>query len=161
VDVVGEYLHSRGFNNYLVEIGGEIVVRGRNGKNLWRVGIDRPAYDEDPGAELEEIIELTDAGIATSGDYRNYFVAENQVYSHAIDPLSGHPIVTGVASATVIAPDCMTADGLATALMVMGAEKGIKMIEDKAGIEALIILRDKDGFKEVMSSGFSKYLLKE
>ena len=161
VDVVGNYLHSRGFNNYLVEIGGEIVVRGKNSNNLWRVGIDRPEYDENPGADLEEIIELTDKGIATSGDYRNYFVAENKVYSHAIDPVSGRPIVTGVASATVIAPDCMTADGLATALMVMGAEKGIKMIEDKSGIEAFIILRDKDKFKEIMSSGFSKYLMKE
>jgi len=160
VDAVGNYIFSRGLKNYIVEIGGEIAVRGKNGDKLWRVGIDRPQYNEQPGAELEEIIQLTNAGIATSGDYRNYFVAEDRVYSHEIDPVSGRSIITGVASATVIAPDCMNADGLATALMVMGAEKGIKMIENIANTEAFMILRDKEGFKEVMSSGFDKYLLK-
>ena len=160
VDVVADYLHTRGFKNYLVEIGGEIVVRGKNNGKLWRVGIDRPEFDENPGRELEEIIQLSDAGIATSGDYRNYFVAENKVYNHEIDPVSGKSIMTGVASATVIAPDCMTADGLATALMVMGADKGLKMIESKKGVEAFMILREGNDFKEVMSSGFAKYLLK-
>ena len=158
VDVVAGFLNDRGFNNYLVEIGGEIVVKGSNNHNKWKVGIDRPEFDKDPGADLEEIIELSNVGIATSGDYRNYFVVENRVYSHAIDPVSGRPIVTGVASATVIAADCMSADALATALMVMGVEEGIKLVENRENVEVFIVLRDGDGFKEVMSSGFAKYL---
>jgi thiamine biosynthesis lipoprotein len=161
VDVVGEYLQDIGFNNYLVEVGGEIVVNGTNDAKLWRVGIDRPAYDAAPGMELENIVEISNAGVATSGDYRNFFVAGDRVYNHEIDPKSGNPIVNGVASVTVIANDCMTADALATALMVMGVEKGIKLVADMEGVEAFFILRDNDDFKEVMSSGFAKYLSKD
>mgnify|MGYP005836509309 CR=1 FL=1 len=161
VDVVAELLSSLGYRHFLVEIGGEVVVRGLKGDKKWRVGVDRPRFGAVPGQDLETIIGISDAALATSGDYRNYFVSDDQTYSHTIDPLTGRPIVNGVASATVIAPNCMLADAMATAIMVMGAEKGLAWVESKEGVEALIILRRGERFEELFSSGFKNYLVKK
>ncbi|MGD9487575.1 MAG: FAD:protein FMN transferase [Calditrichaceae bacterium] len=158
VDVVADLLSDKGFENFMVEIGGEVVVKGLNGENKWKIGVDRPKYNQVPGSELEAVIHVSNAGMATSGDYRNYFVSEDKVYSHTIDPVTARPIINGVASATVIAPDCMLADAMATAIMVMGTEKGLQWVESKANVEAMIIIREEDQFREILSSGFNQYL---
>jgi thiamine biosynthesis lipoprotein len=158
VDVVADLLSKLSYQNFLVEIGGEVVAKGLKHDKKWRVGVDRPDFGAVPGQELEAVLEISDCAVATSGDYRNYFVSEDRTYSHTIDPVTGYPIVNGVASATVVAPDCATADAIATALMVMGAEKGFKWIESKPEIEAYLILREYDQYKELMTSGFHKYL---
>ena len=161
VDVVARLLQGKGYKNYLVEIGGEVVVKGLNGKDKWKIGVDLPVFGNLPGKNLDAVLHISNAAIATSGDYRNYFVSEDKTYSHTIDPLTCRPIINGVASVTVIAPSCILADAMATAIMVMGAEPGLKWIESKQNIETLIILRVGGQFREIRSSGFSKYLKEE
>jgi thiamine biosynthesis lipoprotein len=163
VDVVDDIIQSSGYQNYMVEIGGEVVAHGVNARHeAWRIGIDRPAYHLLPGEELEAILALRDIAVATSGDYRNYFEVEGKQFSHTIDPATGRPITHGLASATIIAPNCMLADALATAVMVMGREKAIPWIENLSNVEALLIMRRTDGtYEESQTSGFRKYLLED
>ena len=142
----------------MVEIGGEVVVKGQKKSGKWRIGIDRPYFDAVPGKNLEAILEISDEGVATSGDYRNYFVSEDKTYSHEIDPVTGRPIVNGVASVTIIAPNCMLADAMATAIMIMGKEKGMNWVKSKDNVEAFIIMRTDKGYEEIFSPGFKKYL---
>jgi thiamine biosynthesis lipoprotein len=158
VDVVSQVIIDLKYNNFLVEIGGEVVVRGLNGDNFWKIGIDRPTYNSLPGTDLQAILKVSDLAMATSGDYRNYFISEDSVYSHTIDPLTGRPIINGVAATTILAPSCMEADAIATAIMVLGEEKGIKWIESKDDVEAMIIIREEESFREVFSSGFREYI---
>lgn len=158
VDLVADILKNLGYTNFMVEIGGEVVVSGQKKAGKWRIGIDRPYFDAVPGQNLEAILEVSDAGVATSGDYRNYFVSDDKTYSHTIDPVSGKPIINGVASVTVIAPSCMLADAIATAIMVMGKERGLTWVQSKENVEALIIMRTDEGYEEVFSPGFKKYL---
>ncbi|MFT7364490.1 MAG: thiamine biosynthesis lipoprotein, partial [Algoriphagus sp.] len=119
-DVIADFLTRRGIENYLIEIGGELVARGVNEKGeLWKVGINRP--DESASAsDLYSIIALENRGMATSGNYRNYYVRDSVKISHTINPATGYPVNHSLLSATVLAKDCMTADAYATALMVMG-----------------------------------------
>ncbi|MBN1408723.1 MAG: FAD:protein FMN transferase, partial [Calditrichaceae bacterium] len=154
VDKVADLLKSTGHKDFMVEIGGEVVASGRKKSGKWRIGIDRPYFDAVPGQNLEAVIEVSSAGIATSGDYRNYFVSDDKTYSHTIDPVTGRPIVNGVASVTVIAPNCMLADAMATAIMVMGSEKGLKWVRSKNDVEAFIIIRTDEGYEEIFSAGF-------
>jgi thiamine biosynthesis lipoprotein len=162
VDVLAEILRVSGYRNFMVEIGGEVVAQGINARGqAWKIGIDRPEFNLLPGEKLEAILALTDIAVATSGDYRNYFEVKGKQFSHTIDPKTGRPISHGLASATIIAPDCMQADGLATAVMVMGAERGIPWIEKIDSIEALLIVRKADGtFDEFQTSGFARYLIR-
>lgn len=160
VDLVADLLKSTGYVNFMVEIGGEVVVSGQKESGKWRIGIDRPYFDAVPGQNLEAILEVSNASVATSGDYRNYFVSDDKTYSHTIDPVNGKPIVNGVASVTVIAPSCMLADAMATAIMVMGVEKGLAWVQSKDNVEAFIIVRTDDGYEEVFSPRFKKYLSK-
>ena len=156
VDVVFELLNGLGYTDILVEIGGEVRCSGLNKDgNSWRIGIDKPILDIIPGAELQAVISLDNKGLATSGDYRNYFEYNGELYSHMIDPVTGYPTQDNVASASVIAQNCMTADAFATALMVMG-EKGIELINTMDGAEAMIIIRtDEKKFISVESIGWA------
>jgi thiamine biosynthesis lipoprotein len=156
VDVVFELLNSLGYKDILVEIGGEIRCSGKNQNGeYWRVGIDKPIFDILPGTDLQELISLNNIALATSGDYRNYFYYNDVLYSHTINPLTGYPVENGIASASVIAPNCMLADALATALMVMGVD-GLSIIEKLEGIDALIVERvSEKEFKSVSSSGWN------
>lgn len=158
VDAVAALLRKFNFQNFLVEIGGEVITSGTRFGQSWKIGIDRPLPDALPGSNLEAVLHLRDAAMATSGDYRNYFTAGDSLYSHEIDPRSGRPIQTGVASVTVLAPSCMLADAMATAIMVMGAAKGLAWVESKPGVEAMIIVHAGKSFKEKMSSGFKNFL---
>jgi thiamine biosynthesis lipoprotein len=145
VDQVAALLRSEGHTDFLVEIGGEVVASGfRTDGKPWRVGVNTPR----PGVSADAVykaISLTDAAFATSGDYRNFFVLNGQRYSHVIDPRTGFPVTNGVVSASIIAPNCALADGLATAVMVMGAEKGIALVNRLEGVEGLIIVLLPDG----------------
>jgi thiamine biosynthesis lipoprotein len=162
VDAVAGLLTGKGYTRFLVEIGGEVVVRGTNKNDQpWHIGIDRPLIEQTIDREFEAILEISDLAVATSGDYRNYFISEDSLYSHTIDPVTCRPIINGVASVTVIAPDCALADAMATAIMVMGEKSGLEWVESKPGIETMIILRQDDSFRVISSSGFENYVMEE
>ena len=145
-DEVARALNAKGVDNYMVEIGGEIVTKGKNdkGKN-WAIGINKP-IDDATGQEqsIQEIIRISGKAMATSGNYRNFRYIDGKKVAHTIDPLTGYPVNHNLLSATVIADDCATADALATAFMVMGLEKALAFCE-KNRIEALFIYSDDDG----------------
>lgn len=161
IDYVGEYFESLGIKNYLVEIGGEVRVKGVNEKgNLWTVGIDKPIFDETAShRELQEIISLNNKSIATSGNYRHFYIKNNVMYSHTIDPKTGYPVQHSILSASVIAPDCMTADAYATAFMVLGVDKALAIAKADSTLETYLIYQDKDGNLAVkMTDGFKKLI---
>ena len=131
---------------------GERGCRRKDGKQ-WRIGINLP----DPAAAADHVyraIPLEDTALATSGDYRNFFEINGRRYSHLIDPRTGYPVSNGVISATVLAADCTLADGLATAVVVMGHERGLALVDSLEGVEALIVVRHRDGtLADYYSSG--------
>lgn len=146
-DIVASYLQDRGCSDYLVEIGREIVCKGlssRGGK--WRIGIDKPEDGNfDEGANLQEIIEVTDCGVVTSGNYRKFYVENGQKYAHTIDPRTGTPVQHSLLSATITALDATTADAYATWMMVIGPEAARKMLNSRPDIGACLIVSDADG----------------
>ena len=158
VDAVAGYLKSRNYENFLVEIGGEVVCSGQIKGRNWRLGIDRPADNIIPGKDLNSIISISGQGVATSGDYRNFYIDQGRRYSHTIDPKTGEPVSHDLASVTIIAPDCARADAMATACMVLG-EKAPEWIEKIPETEGYFIFRiDKDTYHEVMTTGFEKFI---
>ncbi len=148
VDQVAQLIEAKGFRNYLVEIGGEVYAAGRrpDGKR-WRVGINQPLKTAAVNA-VYRALELQDQAMATSGDYRNFEVIGGRAYPHIIDPRNGYPVNHGVVSTSVVAPNCTLADGLATALMVIGPEKGIALLNNLDAVEGLIIVQKADGSLE-------------
>ena len=157
VDVIANLLKSKGVKNMMVDIGGEVVVHGKNPKEKkWRIGINKPVDDSlATNQELERIVEITDAAIATSGNYRNFYYNNGKKYAHTIDPSTGYPVQHSLLSATVVANDCMTADAYATAFMVMGVEKALEMAESNPDIEAFFIFSDEEGdLQTCQTSGF-------
>ena len=151
VDQVVKLLETDGLVDYLVDVGGEMRVRGKNAAGQpWRLGVAIPSADSDGALRA---LAPGDAAVATSGDYRNYFEHDGRHYSHEIDPASGAPIVNDVASVTVIARECVYADAYATAFMVLGPERGLAVARE-AGVEALFVLRHPHGFELIASPGF-------
>lgn len=158
VDKVLEYLKACGVNNALVEIGGETKTVGVNRKNNpWQIGINTPSENARL-SDYEEIVSLSGKAMASSGNYRNFYEIDGKKYGHEINPKTGFPVQTEILSASVIAESCMYADGYATACMIMDVKNASEMIEKEEGVEALFILGDGDGYKKVMTSGFSQYL---
>ena len=155
VDQIARLLSNAGYENWFVEIGGEVVVRGNNPDgDPWRIGIQFPSRNP-MDSRLQGIIYLTGGAVATSGDYRNYIEEDGATYSHILDPRSGRTVLSDTASVTVTAPSCMEADGVATALFVMGPEEGLPWIEEQPALEAMLLVRDKNGkISELFSSGF-------
>lgn len=162
-DLVGDYLYHQGAEHYMVELGGEIAFRGLNPEGKpWRIGINKP-IDDASGVtqDLEVIISLDMplGGLATSGNYRNYKLINGKKYAHTINPHTGYPIQTDVLSATIIAPSCMLADGLATACMTMSSEEIPSFISQFKGVEYMLILGgDTEEFVTKMSPGFSRFI---
>lgn len=157
VDRLAEALQAFGITDYMVEIGGDLVTAGQNPSGeAWRIGVERPDAGEQ---KIEEIVDLSGLGMATSGDYRNYFEADGVRYSHIIDAETGNPITHTTASVTVLADNAMLADGWATALLVLGSERGLPIAE-KHGLGVLFIDRDPQeqdvAFTTVASSAFKK-----
>tara|TARA_R110000868_G_scaffold77835_6_gene222609 strand:- start:879 stop:1895 length:1017 start_codon:yes stop_codon:yes gene_type:complete len=153
VDRVAELLAEQNINNYLVEIGGEMRLAGHKANsNNWRVAIEKPLTTE---RAVEKIISVGDNAIATSGDYRIYFEEDGKRYSHLINPTTGYPITHNLVSVTVVHPSSMTADGLATALTIMGKELAMQVAE-REQLAVLLITKEEDGFKEYTSPMFAK-----
>jgi len=156
VDVVARYLDSAGIDAYLVEIGGEVRTRGRKpGGDVWRLAIEEPS---EQARQVNKVVALDNRSMATSGDYRNYYESQGQRYSHTIDPDTGMPISHRLASVTVIADDCMTADALATAFNVMGFERAMGLAT-RENIPAYFIVRGDGGFNVHQTPAFSSYVV--
>jgi len=154
VDQVAELLKKKNMYNFLVEIGGEIITSGeKQPQKPWIIAIERPIIAK---RAIQKIILLKNRGLATSGDYRNYFEKEGKRYSHTIDPKTGRPIVHNLASVSVIHDSCMTADALATALMVMGPDKGYQLAVEKK-LAIFMIIRTQKGFEEKTTLKFNRY----
>ncbi len=128
VDIVCDFLSQKGFEHYMVEIGGEVRAKGTNGTEKgWLIGIDDPNASETERFVKATVL-LQDAALVTSGNYRKFYVREGKKYAHTLDPTTGYPTAHNLLSVTILAKDCMTADALATACMVLGREKGGKML---------------------------------
>lgn len=146
-DVIAQLLQRKGIKNYMVDIGGELVLKGENPrKEKWRIGINKPIDDSLAiHQEMQLVLQLTDAGIATSGNYHNYHYKDGKKYAHIIDPRTGYPVQHSILSATVVAKDCMTADALATAFMVMGIDEAKAFAVNHPDIDVCFIYSDKQG----------------
>jgi thiamine biosynthesis lipoprotein len=155
VDAVAFVMKRNGLENWFIEIGGEVVVNGTNAEGVpWRIGIQNPTTNP-MDQSLRGIIHLQSGAIATSGDYRNYIEEDGQLFSHILDPRTGHTVLSDTASVSVHAGNCMDADGIATALFVMGHEQGLRWVEEQSGVEALFLIRTGDGeIIQKISSGF-------
>ena len=147
VDVVCKILSEKGIKNYLVEIGGEIRTKGVNKNNeIWKIGIDKPIEDTTLSSrEIEEVVYLKNQAVATSGNYRQFYIKDGVKYSHTVNPKTGFPVTHSLLSASVFADDCMTADAYATAFMVLGLEKSIAIVNSDSKLEAYFIYSDKKG----------------
>jgi len=158
VDQIAKLIRGKGIKNYLVEIGGEVYAEGyRQDGGKWRIGINKPEKGS-PFNAIYKIVSLRNKAMATSGDYRNFFEKNGKIYSHVIDPKTGYPVSNQVVSVSIIADSCTYADGLATAVMVMGPQKGIDLIDRLDNIEGLIIVMENDGrLTDHLSKGFKSY----
>jgi thiamine biosynthesis lipoprotein len=160
VDAIVAELARDGLRGLLVEVGGEVRATGpkANGET-WRVGIDDPTA---PGSRLEAVVALTSGALATSGDYRQARIVDGERRTHVLDPRTGRPVQTGVASASVVAPTCMEADAVATALMVLEPHESLIFVEDRPWLEALLLIREGDRVVERhASSGWSQWVKPE
>lgn len=154
VDVVANLLTEKGVKNFMVEIGGEIVTKGVNSKRLpWRIGVVKPTDDTlSVGTELQTTLNVTDKAMATSGNYRNFYYKGGKKYAHTIDPKTGYPVQHNILSATVLAPDCATADAYATSFMVMGLEGARQVLKNHKELMAYLIYSDEEGKMQVWFS---------
>lgn len=145
-DRVGAILDSAGCANYLIDVGREILCKGVNPVGtLWRIGLDKPVDGNfDEGADLQAIINVSDCGIVTSGNYRNYYIENGQKFAHTIDPATGRPVTHNLLSATVVAADATTADAYATWMMVIGLDRARKLLELRPELDALLVY-ERDG----------------
>ena len=152
-DVIAELLRHNGCENYLVDIGGEVVAKGKNAKGApWHIGITKPNINNEGAQdELQEILEVTDIAMATSGNYRNFYYDGDVRRSHTIDPRTGYPVQHSVLSATVISSRCMRSDALATACMVLGQKEALAMIEQARDAACLLIVAQGDSLVTVVS----------
>ncbi|WP_075558218.1 FAD:protein FMN transferase [Parabacteroides timonensis] len=161
-DIIARLLEREGVKNYMVEIGGEVTMKGVNQNgNCWRIGINKPE-DDSTGIrnDIEEVVQLCKkGGVATSGNYRNYYVKDGKKYAHTIDPRTGYPSEQNILSATIVADDCITADAYATAFMAMGLEKARQAAKNIPDIEYYVIYSDENGKHQIeYSEGMLQYL---
>ena len=146
-DRVARLLRNRGVQNYMVEIGGEVVTSGVNPERLpWKIGVTKPTDDSlNTGHELQTILNLTDKAMATSGNYRNFYYKGGKKFAHTIDPKTGYPVQHSILSATVIAKSCAVADAYATSFMVMGLDKARQVLERHPELMTYFIYSDENG----------------
>ena len=160
VDLLSALLESKGIKNYMVELGGEIRVLGLNKEEQeWSIGIEGPVKNITGEYEQNRVLRLSNGAVTTSGTYRNSFSKEGKVYSHLINPHTGYPIDNGMVSATVIAPDAITADALDNVCMVLGPEAALKFLQKYPNVEAYLVYQSPDGqIADTLTKGFKKYL---
>lgn len=153
VDEVAKVLDKQGVTDYMVEIGGELHIKGKNLEgNNWRIAIEKP---DAATLEFQRVLSITDIALATSGDYHNYFEQDGKRFSHTIDPRTGYPITHKLASVTVLSDTTMKADAWATALMVLGEKEGYKIAEQQK-LAAFFIIKTDQGFVEKETPVFSE-----
>jgi len=161
-DLIAEFLFKKGINNYLVEIGGEVNARGKklNG-DLWKIGIDKPIENSNQfNRQLQTVLQLSNRSLATSGNYRKFYVENGVKYAHSINPETGFPVKHNLLSVTVIAEDCMTADAFATAFMVMGMQKSKDYVNNDPELEAYFIFSNDSGdFEVYYTEGISQMII--
>lgn len=157
VDRIAALLEANGYTDYIVEIGGEVKAKGDRSKETqgWNVAVVKPNTQTNENAY---VVPLKDYAVATSGDYRNFFYYNDKKYSHTISPKTGYPVEHNLASATVFAKDCTTADALATAIMAMGEKQGLKFANDNKLFVILFIREDGNNFKALLSNKAQKEL---
>ena len=145
VDVIAEFFDSLYLTDYLIEVGGELRAKGLNSRNKkWRVGIDKPSNEIDKNDRFQLILNLNNKSLATSGNYRNFYKKDGQIYAHTINPKTAYPVQHSLLSATVIADNCMMADAYATTFMVMGVKQTQEFLETHEGLEVFLIYADAD-----------------
>ncbi len=160
VDVLGDYFKTLDINNFLIDVGGELLASGEKPDNeKWIIGIEKPSESADEERELQETFALKNCALATSGNYRKYYEIDGVRYAHSLDPKTGYPIQHSLLSVSVLAKTCTDADAFATAFMVMGMEKAMVFIEQHPEIQAYFIYFDKEsGTETQMTKGFLQAL---
>ena len=163
VDVVAAFLRKKGISSFLVEIGGEVYAQGKqlNDEN-WIIGIEEPIDNQISGNPYKAILRLDGKAIATSGNYRRYFIENGVKYVHHIDPKTGYPTKNNLLSASVISTSCLESDATATALLVMVLEKAIEYVNNRKDLEAYLIYTDEKGnYKSYITLGFAYLIIEE
>ena len=159
VDVLGSFLDSKGISNYLVEVGGELRAKGKRlDESSWTVGIEQPNEDISSDVTLNSVIKIKDKSLATSGNYKKFYVEDGKKYAHIIDPFTGYPAKNNLLSATVIAENCMTADAYATSFMVMGLDKSKQFLSENKNLnlEVYFIYDENGAWKTYTSKKFQE-----
>lgn len=162
-DVVARFLKKKGIENFMVEIGGEVVTQGNSEKRVpWRIGVNKPTDDSlNTSTELQTVLNVTNKAMATSGNYRNFYYKNGKKYAHTIDPKTGYPVQHNILSATVIADNCATADAYATSFMVLGMKGAQDILSKHPHILAYLIYSDEKGKNQVWYSPSMKKILAE
>lgn len=161
VDCVARLFDRKGIKNYMIDIGGELVMKGENAQmNTWRIGINKPIDDSlAVNQELQTILEISNTGMATSGNYRNFYYKDGKKYAHTIDPRTGYPVQHNILSSTVVAKDCATADAYATSFMVLGLDSAKAVCNAHPELDAYFIYSKDNGETGVyFTEGMKKYL---
>jgi thiamine biosynthesis lipoprotein len=164
VDIIGRYLLSLGVNNFMVEVGGEVLCKGVNNKNTyWQIGVDKPVENSSPGSEgFQFVVNVNNGAIATSGNYRKFYEKDGVKYAHAINPKTGYPVQHSLLSVTVMTDKCADADGYATAFMVMGMEQTKKFLSSNPELHLevyLVASTGKDAHEIWMTEGFKSLIV--
>ena len=154
VDVLASFLEGKGVSNYMVEVGGELRAKGRKlNDSSWTVGIEQPNETNTDGALLNAVVTIKDKSLATSGNYKKFYIEDGKKYAHIIDPFTGYPAKNNLLSTTVVAADCMTADAYATAFMVMGLEKSKQFLSENKDLNLeVFFIYDENGIMKTYSS---------
>ena len=157
-DIVARFLKKKGISNFMVEIGGEIVVNGVSEQQVpWHIGINKPTDDStNTSQEIQDVLDITDIAMATSGNYRNFYYKNGKKYAHAIDPKTGYPVQHNILSATVLAKNCATADAYATSFMVMGMEGAKQILKKHTDLCVCVIYADEKGQNKIWYSSSLK-----
>ena len=147
VDVITRLMEQHDIHNFMIEIGGEVTTRGVNPQRVpWRIGVSKPTEDSlAVGNEYLAVLNVTDRSMATSGNYRNFYYKNGHKYAHTIDPRTGFPVQHSLLSATVLAPDCATADAYATSFMVLGLEEAQRILSENKQLMAYLVYTDRQG----------------
>lgn len=155
-DLIANFLQSKGITSYMVNIGGDLIVGdAKPDGSPWMIALERPAKSHDDPQQYDHIAKIKNRAVATSGNYRRYHEKDGKRYSHTINPKTGYPVQNNLLSVTVFADDCMTADGYATAFMVMGKEKSQEFVEKRDGLDAYFIFsKNTEKFGEYATKGF-------
>ena len=153
-DCVAQMFRRHGIENFMIEIGGEVVTSGLSPKGKpWRIGVNKPQEDStSTNNELQTILQMKDCAMATSGNYRNFYINNGRKIAHTIDPKTGYPVQHSILSSTVIAPTCAVADAYATSFMVLGLEKSLQVLDKHPELMGYFIFADKDGNYQVWKS---------